>query len=63
MHLEDHLVYSSDYPHWDADEIDYLSSRLPADWHRRVFFDNARALYGWTEEELERATSAADKSA
>ncbi len=52
MGLEDRLVYSSDYPHWDADEIDYLSSRLPAEWHERIFFDNACALYGWTRDEV-----------
>jgi len=52
MGLEDRLVYSSDYPHWDADEIEYLSTRLPAEWHARVFVDNACALYGWKSAEL-----------
>ena len=52
MNLQDHLVYSSDYPHWDADEIDYLSTRIPTDWHARIFFDNACRLYGWDPQEL-----------
>jgi uncharacterized protein len=46
------LVYSSDYPHWDADEINYVASRLPETWHRRVFFENALAFYGWTEADV-----------
>lgn len=46
------LVYSSDYPHWDADEIHYVASRLPESWHRRVFFENALEFYGWTEADL-----------
>jgi predicted TIM-barrel fold metal-dependent hydrolase len=49
---QDKLVYSSDYPHWDADEITYLQTRLPTEWHDRVFRDNARALYGWSAAEL-----------
>ena len=61
MNLEDKLCYASDYPHWDADEIDYLSSRLPAEWHRRIFFENACRLYGWNAEELGRPAAAAGK--
>jgi predicted TIM-barrel fold metal-dependent hydrolase len=59
MGLEDRLVYSSDYPHWDADEIEYLSTRLPAEWHARVFVDNACALYGWKSADLARPARAA----
>ena len=58
MHLEDRLIYASDYPHWDADEIEYLSTRLPAGWHRRIFFENACALYAWTADELQPPTTA-----
>jgi predicted TIM-barrel fold metal-dependent hydrolase len=61
MHLEDKLCYASDYPHWDADEIDYLSTRLPAEWHRQVFFENACRLYGWNAEELGRPAAAVGK--
>ena len=62
MHLEDRLVYSSDYPHWDADEIDYLTTRLPGDWHRGVFFGNACRLYDWKEEDIEQPRAAAEKA-
>src|SRR5437763_1876242 len=63
MNLQDRLVYSSDYPHWDADELDYLTARLPSEWHRRVFFGNACRLYDWKEEDLERTGAAARESA
>jgi predicted TIM-barrel fold metal-dependent hydrolase len=46
------LVYSSDYPHWDADELSHVASRLPEAWHRRVFFENALEFYGWTAADL-----------
>ncbi len=49
---EHRLLYSSDYPHWDADEIAFVSSRLPAAWHRRIFFENAMDFYAWTEADL-----------
>ena len=62
MHLEDRLVYSSDYPHWDADEIDYLTTRLPGDLHRGVFFGNACRLYDWKEEDIEQPRAAAEKA-
>ncbi len=61
MRLEDKLLYSSDYPHWDADEIDYLSTRLPAEWHDRVFFQNACRLYGWKIEDLSQPGPVAEK--
>lgn len=49
---EDKLVFSSDYPHWDADDLDYLQQRLPESWHERVLRGNAMRLYGWTEADL-----------
>jgi len=59
MNLQDRLVYSSDYPHWDADEIDYLSTRLPSSWHAAIFLANACALYGWKADDLARPKAAA----
>jgi predicted TIM-barrel fold metal-dependent hydrolase len=53
----DRLVYSSDYPHWDADEVKYISARLPQAWHRRVFFENAMRFYGWSEADLPAAVT------
>jgi predicted TIM-barrel fold metal-dependent hydrolase len=46
------LVYSSDYPHWDADEVNHILAQLPQSWQRKVFFENAMTLYGWSEAEL-----------
>ncbi len=55
----DKLVFSSDYPHWDADEIDYVGQRLPPDWHRRIYFENALKFYGWAEADLPQPVLAA----
>jgi predicted TIM-barrel fold metal-dependent hydrolase len=49
---DDKLVYSSDYPHWDADDLDYLCARLPRDWLGKVLRENAMRLYGWSEADL-----------
>jgi predicted TIM-barrel fold metal-dependent hydrolase len=49
---QDKLVYSSDYPHWDADDLDYLRARLPREWHTKVLRENAMHLYGWSEADV-----------
>ncbi len=43
----DRILYSSDYPHWDYDDPDFIF-KFPLDtWQREaVFGGNARALYG-----------------
>ena len=42
--IEDMLCFSSDYPHWDADEPTFIGSILPREWHEKVFYANARRL-------------------
>jgi predicted TIM-barrel fold metal-dependent hydrolase len=42
--IEDMLCFSSDYPHWDADEPTFVGSILPGAWHDKVFYGNARRL-------------------
>ncbi len=44
--MEDILCFASDYPHWDADSPKYISSRLPQSWLPKVYYENARELYG-----------------
>jgi uncharacterized protein len=46
---EEILCFSSDYPHWDGDELDHIAKRLPSSWHEKVFRQNARKVYGWTD--------------
>lgn len=46
---QDMLLFASDYPHWDADDIDFVAGRLPKSWHQKVFHDNAAAFYDWTD--------------
>lgn len=42
--MEDLLCFSSDYPHWDADDPFYVASRLPAEWLPKLFSENARSM-------------------
>jgi predicted TIM-barrel fold metal-dependent hydrolase len=42
------LCFSSDYPHWDTDELSWVESRLPAEWAERVLRQNAFDFYGWS---------------
>ncbi|UUT34700.1 amidohydrolase family protein [Microbacterium elymi] len=42
--MEDLLCFSSDYPHWDADDPFYVASRLPSEWLPKLFYENARSM-------------------
>jgi len=46
---EDVLCFSSDYPHWDADEKGYIETRLPKAWLPKIFRENAMKFYGWSD--------------
>jgi len=40
------IMFSTDYPHWDQDDPRYaFKVKLPDDWARMIYRDNARALY------------------
>ena len=44
--MNDRLLFSTDYPHWDFDNPDHaLPSRIPQGLRSRIYRDNARALY------------------
>jgi predicted TIM-barrel fold metal-dependent hydrolase len=45
--LEDRICFSSDYPHHDTDDADYIGRRIPRSWWDKFFHDNAAAAYGW----------------
>jgi predicted TIM-barrel fold metal-dependent hydrolase len=43
----DHVVFATDYPHWDADDPDLaFPVQLPPELQQKIYFDNAAALYG-----------------
>jgi uncharacterized protein len=45
--MTSHILFASDYPHWDSDNPDFaLPGIVPEAVRRRIQFDNAKALYG-----------------
>ncbi len=46
MRAEKTLMFSSDYPHWDGDSPAHGLPKLPQPLHDRIYFENARELYG-----------------
>lgn len=42
--MDELLCFSSDYPHWDADDPFNVASRLPKAWLPKLFYENARAI-------------------
>lgn len=47
--IEDILCFASGYPHWNGDEARDVAERLPADWHRKVFYQNSLDLFRWPD--------------
>ena len=43
------LMYASCYPNADSEAPEAIAARIPAEWHRSVFHDNAMAFYGWPD--------------
>ncbi|MGK9251353.1 amidohydrolase [Paenibacillus humicus] len=43
---ENMLLYSSDYPHWDFDAPDMILRKLSTEARRKIFYGNAKRLYG-----------------
>jgi predicted TIM-barrel fold metal-dependent hydrolase len=57
--IEDLLCFSSDYPHYTMDDFAFAARVLPKEWHRKVFFENARDAFGWRDLTFETAALAA----
>jgi uncharacterized protein len=45
--IEDLLCFSTDWPHWSADEPAWVLRHLPKSWHRKVMYQNACDFFGW----------------
>jgi predicted TIM-barrel fold metal-dependent hydrolase len=39
------VMFSSDYPHWDADNPETVLRAFPDDWRELIFHENARATF------------------
>lgn len=47
VHAEKTVLFSSDFPHWDFDDPDYVLPRtISEETKRRVFYENALELFG-----------------
>jgi predicted TIM-barrel fold metal-dependent hydrolase len=46
--MADRLIFATDYPHWDFDAPDQAlpKTRLPEEFERQLFFQNALDFYG-----------------
>ena len=49
--IEDMLMYASGYPNWDTEWVDSVRQALPAEWHNKVFYENALDFFGWQSPE------------
>lgn len=45
MHAEETLLYCSDYPHWDTDDLEHGLPRLEEPLRSRIQYKNAQELY------------------
>jgi uncharacterized protein len=57
--MDDVLLFSTDYPHWDADGPAMVTKYLPPDWHEKVFYGNAMRLLRWPSRDSAEAVRAA----
>ena len=45
--MADHILFASDYPHWDGDDPDFaLPNVLSDEVKAKIQYENARTLYG-----------------
>ena len=61
MQAKDTLMFASDYPHWDQDEISAL--KLPEEWKPNIFGLNALKVYKRLSHLLPKAEAAAAATA
>jgi predicted TIM-barrel fold metal-dependent hydrolase len=48
LNMDDHVLFSTDYPHWNFDDPNRVlpASSFDSEFRAKVLFDNARALLG-----------------
>jgi predicted TIM-barrel fold metal-dependent hydrolase len=47
--MQDILMFSSDYPHWDFDSPDFALSGMPSEWRERIFWQNGCEVFRLAE--------------
>jgi predicted TIM-barrel fold metal-dependent hydrolase len=47
--IEDSLLYAGGYPNYDWEEPAAIAGRLPAEWHEKVFRQNALGTFRWPD--------------
>ena len=45
--LSSRIVYASGYPNYDSMAPEVVEARLPVDWQRNIFRDNAMEFFRW----------------
>jgi predicted TIM-barrel fold metal-dependent hydrolase len=58
-HAERTLMFATDYAHWDFDSPLDVFPKLPDDLRRRIFYENAREVYGFPRREVAAPTATA----
>ena len=66
--IDDLLIYASGYPGWDTEWVADVRRTLPAEWHDKVFHENAGRFFAWptaSEKDLQpvRSTRRSDPDA
>ncbi len=58
LDMNDHLMFATDYPHWDFDAPDQaFPERLPEDLERQILGENARRLYHFSSATRDEASA------
>jgi len=45
--IEDVIMFSSDYPHWDIDDADDVAKEFPPGWRAKIMYRNAEQTFRW----------------
>jgi predicted TIM-barrel fold metal-dependent hydrolase len=55
VHADEFLMYASDYPHWDFDNPKAALRAFPAEWQRKIMYENPMSFYPKLAEIMSKA--------